>query len=1700
MEHGFDPSEGNYSLFSLRIHDQPILSAHFKKAGVTRIIIAGFGYEYSVLHTALGACQLSNNGDVSVIVVADACCPCDFVLGMDQVADDELLSEQRITIMSSYEIPSVEDAIEVTESTLEVQPTRVTWRTELHRLAADRSKAAIRMLKQIVQVFSKKHNPFALDWFGNSCLIVAASHRNTAAIVMILLLLTKCTSSAEAKAGEDNKPAHRLKRKTRLLKHVNHQGLHGMTALMWAAASHDLRGVKALLRHGALPTKGLSLGHQNTLIFATSMHLSNQAFAVVRELIKACSKNQAAALFTDQDKRGWSAFHFASLNGLLGDLDLTLLVPRTGPVSPKDSKQRHGKRKKTSSPIAAKRVVVKELSIEDFPEQIEAKTTSQASKKRVVPAHSTLTRKGSEAWNRGGTSMGDVLKHTRTDGSGEGLLIEARTVDEYTPLHLASWSGANASVVALLDMVSQTADDAKEDIFRKNTRISRFVNSTVEEFTPLDLMIQEGHSHCIPLLLKQNAFAQQYRGDRCTELLHRSILFGDQSTAERILQFDENEVDTNEDVLHLVDSLQHVFPASCTSTFSKNTDDEDGRHIDGTGFAQYMYRCIRCDAVVCLVCRERCHKDHGASERLGACPDTEYETCGCDKGSCCALGSASIREMEGYRYDPTPVDTGGLVVDPALTDEALKDRNTPLGRLAFDLARNSHEVWAKQRQEDGWRYGSTRDDSKKVHPSLRPFGQLSDRDRSYNESAAREAIRVVHSFSFAIVPDDTPSSGRRATVASRRTRRRMEDSSASLLSMPSRRASIDRSMISVLEQDANNPANVLAADAETDGDSGSSPSSPNTEETTSKAAGNDGEGSKSPSGEAGTKRSEATETKGLPKRHDSFESVETRDSADGDSPKMTSGMSFRDAASLDAQWTACPVNTRHVFISHKLSNLIELLAKNDHDVWAKSKIQNGWRFAPGRVSEKAMTTPMLVPYEMLSTAEKSRLRQSAVEMVKIVIHSGFKITCTNATISGNLIRKLRERERQMLSGTTSDSSPGKENPSTGSKRVEAASKITQFKVAVRTALLMRASRSGDAVAVRILLEHLPKSSVNHCDHFKHTPVYLAVKRGHTSVVEVLLEFKADASFSDINHLTPLAIAAQLGNGEMCETLIRLTKGPGEAPSDGRNRLLSLGRPGLLFRQSSGNANSKRRSTTMRKSWQSGATILTTDRWGLSPLHRAACLNHTDVCKVLYSELATIKDMDVDLTALAQVSRVLSVLKDRHVDPHTPQQNTRKIRKRPSSSSSSGHRVLHKTMSARDLVTSPTASSAFVRGMQNLTSRLFGGSSTNLKAAAQSAAKVTPHELVELQQHEKHSAISRQLWNQVKNQTVLKQKRRKAVVQKQEDPLETMQQDIDRIGVGIFAPTTPLGMATCLRCLDAVRFLVAHGADPTLTTPIKIYREKRNDSVFGKLKSLKDKLLHNDDPLSQIQNHGMSPYQVALFVYHELRIIRQTIEDDHSDDAYFAADADTGIVKSLDVNIDVASKMIDELNEARMTKSVRDWFAVRRCSTAIIPNLFMWILLLFASPSFYDGYLNYDSFVFKREIEVTLDAALSEPGLRSNDPTVWLNTWRRDPSLDGLFRQEWDSLSQPSFNDSCRIQFNNQVSFLVGPLQFQVRKFPQSQNCSGAEETRWFGQVCICNVHAPRFIRACGCLQFSNEFYGCRTIVGQLSRHHLAITS
>lgn len=85
-----------------------------------------------------------------------------------------------------------------------------------------------------------------------------------------------------------------------------------------------------------------------------------------------------------------------------------------------------------------------------------------------------------------------------------------------------------------------------------------------------------------------------------------------------------------------------------------------------------------------------------------------------------------------------------------------------------------------------------------------------------------------------------------------------------------------------------------------------------------------------------------------------------------------------------------PIETKNVTLPEELLNLIELLAKNTHDVWAANRIKEGWIYGKEKSSEKK-TTPCLVPYDELSESEKEYDRNTALETIKVILKMGYRI-------------------------------------------------------------------------------------------------------------------------------------------------------------------------------------------------------------------------------------------------------------------------------------------------------------------------------------------------------------------------------------------------------------------------------------------------------------------------------------------------------------------------------------------------------------------------------------------------------------------------------------------------------------------------------------------------------------------------------------
>jgi ryanodine receptor 2 len=80
-----------------------------------------------------------------------------------------------------------------------------------------------------------------------------------------------------------------------------------------------------------------------------------------------------------------------------------------------------------------------------------------------------------------------------------------------------------------------------------------------------------------------------------------------------------------------------------------------------------------------------------------------------------------------------------------------------------------------------------------------------------------------------------------------------------------------------------------------------------------------------------------------------------------------------------------------VKLPSELEKFIEDLAKQQHDVWAQSRIEQGWTYGPER-NDQLKHHPCLVPYEELPDVEKAYDRDTAVGTLKLIQKLGFTIT------------------------------------------------------------------------------------------------------------------------------------------------------------------------------------------------------------------------------------------------------------------------------------------------------------------------------------------------------------------------------------------------------------------------------------------------------------------------------------------------------------------------------------------------------------------------------------------------------------------------------------------------------------------------------------------------------------------------------------
>lgn len=85
-----------------------------------------------------------------------------------------------------------------------------------------------------------------------------------------------------------------------------------------------------------------------------------------------------------------------------------------------------------------------------------------------------------------------------------------------------------------------------------------------------------------------------------------------------------------------------------------------------------------------------------------------------------------------------------------------------------------------------------------------------------------------------------------------------------------------------------------------------------------------------------------------------------------------------------------PIDASNVQLPKELDVLVEAMAKNVHEVWAQTRISQGWTYGTER-NDELKQHPCLVPYEDLPEEEREYDRNTAISTLKFIVANGYKI-------------------------------------------------------------------------------------------------------------------------------------------------------------------------------------------------------------------------------------------------------------------------------------------------------------------------------------------------------------------------------------------------------------------------------------------------------------------------------------------------------------------------------------------------------------------------------------------------------------------------------------------------------------------------------------------------------------------------------------
>lgn len=123
-------------------------------------------------------------------------------------------------------------------------------------------------------------------------------------------------------------------------------------------------------------------------------------------------------------------------------------------------------------------------------------------------------------------------------------------------------------------------------------------------------------------------------------------------------------------------------------------------------------------------------------------PDTE---------NVCTIGQFEDAWADSKNYLVTVISENMSTYIPKPIDLSDVELTEDLNELREAIAENAHEIWAENRQKEGWTYGPERNDELKQNPDMVPYSQLPEGEKEYDREMAMKTIKLLLKLGYDLI-------------------------------------------------------------------------------------------------------------------------------------------------------------------------------------------------------------------------------------------------------------------------------------------------------------------------------------------------------------------------------------------------------------------------------------------------------------------------------------------------------------------------------------------------------------------------------------------------------------------------------------------------------------------------------------------------------------------------------------------------------------------------------------------------------------------------------------------------------------------------------------------------------------------------------------------------------------------------------------